>query len=167
MSLVPVNLASRDQSVCWVCNNQSSAFSKMIINCNCQPQGVHEDCLVESIKHIKQRKALEIKQSDEFPDFEYYTCPHCSKAVYFRPDLSYSYKRDKYTTPEKVSIFLIIFVCFFYMGMIIFITISMPEDIWVRLLIDALLLFAMLVSAWACITSLRVKFYWLFEGPQF
>lgn len=77
MSLVPVNIVTRNESNCWVCNNQSSGFSRMIINCDCQPPGVHEDCLVKSIKHIKDTNALAIKESEEFPGFEYYICPQC------------------------------------------------------------------------------------------
>ena len=165
MSLVPVNLATPKESMCWVCSNQSSSFSRMIINCDCLPQGVHEDCLVQSIYHIQRTNALGIKQSDEFPGFEYYTCPHCEKAVYFRPDLSYSYK-NKFKASDIFLLLAVSIAVLIYAGMMILIAIEMPDDLWAFMSIEALLLLMICLSVGALVTEIRTKFYWFYEGLQ-
>lgn len=169
MSLVPVNrlLQNRSSHVCWVCHNsQQPCIPLMIVNCNCQPQGVHESCLLQSISHIKKTNPSVIKQSDEFPDFEYYACPHCEKELYFRPDLSYRYKRDKYKTVQKLLFLIVIVSCLVYVGLMIAIAIQRQDEPWVFIVCDTFLLLLMAFSIQALRRVFRTRFYWLYEGLQ-
>lgn len=109
---------------------------------------------------------MAIKQSVEFPEFEYYICPHCEKEVFFRPDLSYRYKKGDFKASEKLAIFTIVFICLVYSGLMVFITIEMLDDPWVFILVDALLLFFMIFSILILRRTLRARFYWLYEGLQ-
>ena len=62
---------------------------------------------------------------------------------------------------------LVVFLmCLLYLALMIFVTIEMPADLWVRILLDMVLVLVIFLFIGLLMSQLRVRFYWLHDGMQ-
>ena len=57
-------------------------------------------------------------------------------------------------------------MCLLYLALMIFVTIEMPADLWVRILLDMVLVLVIFLFIGLLMSQLRVRFYWLHDGMQ-